>query len=68
MYNFSPDFEVEGPDKNGNYSIRPRTFEDSNNKFWGLDPDAKFPQGAKHKPSPWRQQKQSTELSSTMET
>ena len=46
MYNFSPDFEVEGPDKNGNYSIRPWTFEDSNDKFWGLDPDAKFPQGA----------------------
>ena len=30
MYNFSPDFEVEGPDKNWNYSIRPRTFKDSN--------------------------------------
>ena len=47
MYNFSPDFEVEGPNKDGKYFITTRSFEDSNDKFWGLDPETKFPQGAK---------------------
>lgn len=23
-----------------------RTFEDANDKFWGLDPDTRFPRGA----------------------
>ena len=46
MYYFSPDFEVEGPDRHGHYIIKTRSFEDLNDKFWGLDPESRFPQGA----------------------
>ena len=46
MYNISPDFEFKGPDEDGNYIVTTRFFEDSNDKFWGFDPESKFPQGA----------------------